>query len=265
MGIPFDMSSNEPWNNHKQADASGTPAKGAPESRFIDAKEMEQRETYESHYRRIYPLLTKGELDFRQVARETGLKERKIRDTLLHRMTGDDMIQLFGHKEGICYICASRMRGNLTDEPLCIPCIEAIGQAIQEVHRVQPTTPIITEASPISSVAPDPAPQRPVIPSEEMVPKEKYDAILKEVQRYRKKYGPLDETETDAKNATDGDDASAAQDAGHTMRDILAADDEPDADTNHVTLSPNDKPRASESAPSEPIRHFGFQRLRSKN
>lgn len=235
---------------------------------------MEQREIYENHYQRIYPLLTAGELDFNQVAKQAGLKERKIRDTLLSRLANDDMIQLFGHKEGICYVCASRMRGNFTKEPLCLQCIETIGKAILELYP--PGQPTATSASsspvpiPMKVVSPNPSLVNPLpgLPPEAMVPKVQFDAVFRELQRYRDKYGPLDSNTDDSYyEPTIEENASTPSQmpSGQAMRDILEADDETE-DINYITLSPNDMPKANDTTtPTEPIRHFGFQRLRIRN
>jgi hypothetical protein len=295
------MSSDEIWKNtYKPLDSPATSSKETGESRFCDAKAMEQREIYENHYQRIYPLLTAGELDFTQLAKQTGLKERKIRDTLLSRLAHDDLIQLFGHKEGICYICASRMRGNFTHEPLCIPCIETIGQAIIELYPAQqnmistvaiPQITVPSNSTPSSDSNSNVLPAMPLetpappFPQEEMVSKTLFDAAQRELQRYRDKYGPLDDDLLDDDEADHIDllddpsnqlgELSTQEEEtspeppkstfGQTMRDILEAEDDSDelAEINHVTISPNDLPKTNDAtSQTEPIRHFGFQRLK---
>jgi hypothetical protein len=264
------MSNEDFRSNSKSSDAQQGNQPGNGSSRFEDVKEQEQQAQYNKHYQLIAPLLDKGCLDFKLIARETGLKERKIRDTLLSRLTTGDMIQLFGYKEGICYICGTRMRGNFTQEPLCLLCVEVIGSKIKDLYppEVQETLPL---------------PSREISPREEGIPgvsKEQFEALLSEVHRYRDKYGPIEPPveepplltirhepacsaeEQETETAEEAESAETTQDAPSCdVFELLHIDE----NSEEAVGAQEKMPSATQSASGEPIRHFGFQRLKSRN
>lgn len=259
------MSSEDNRPNFKSTEALPPSETGGNSSRFEDIKAQEQQEQYNKHYQRMLSLLNEGLLDFKLIAKETGLKERKVRDTLLSRLTSSDMIQLFGHKEGICYICGTRMRGNFTQEPLCLLCIETIGSKVKELYP-----PEVKAAAPAPSREISTTETPAAISSIETVPKEEFEAILNEVHRYRDKYGPMDSPPPeDTPDSSMQDMDLEAENTKPPEAKIPSADAfeilhiEEGTDDSEETLSQD--PKANQSSPSEPIRHFGFQRLKSRN
>ena len=54
----------------------------------------EEKELYSTFYERIHPVMRDGQLDYAFVSEFTGLKERKIREVLQYRLTGE-VLQLF--------------------------------------------------------------------------------------------------------------------------------------------------------------------------
>lgn len=224
-------------------------------SSSVHSADVEEQERYAACYDRIYPLLREGQFDFAAVAKQAEIKERKVREILLFRLTPGDMMQLIGRKEGICYLCATRLRGIHNKEPLCLLCLKNITAAVEKVYSSEPPTsplaaPISTEL--ISNT------------DEDMVPRSQYEAVLQEVNRYRDKYGPL-EMPSEAPSPMLQEDAAAlcaaspseSQESEDPLLNVLGISDSEEPE------EPN--PLQHTDASSKPIRHYGFQRVRSRH
>jgi hypothetical protein len=151
-----------------------------------DPRELAERKKYHALYNRIYPMLLKSTFDFAEVADVAGLKQRRMRDALLFRMALGEVVQLFGHKPGSCYLCGTSIRGFYRQEPFCIFCLRSIDVAIsslypteaelklaapksskQKNHKKQPTVSILDDllacGVPLMAVTGDPVHTRPEV------------------------------------------------------------------------------------------------------
>lgn len=251
----------------------------------LGKKAAEDKEHYNYYYNRIYPLVKEGKIDFHKVAEKTGYKERRVRETLLFRLTTGEVLQLFGKKDGFCYICSRRMPGVGNKEPMCLSCLQSVDTAIQELHlsgltlesqakpnRSQRTeeehaadfkTLHIPKEEPAKPAQAHPSENR---PSADWVPRAQYEAAVRELDRYKTHYGPMQPVEEPA----------VAEDESVQATPEAAAAPEPVVNDDFLKiLSMDDKdlPPDSQdltdladalSGNHEPIRHFGFQRLKVK-
>jgi hypothetical protein len=257
---------------------SGVPGQSS------ERKNEEIRDQYNYYYNRIYPLLKEGKLDFVRIAEKAGFKERRVRETLLFRLTTGEVLQLFGKKDGVCYICSRRLFSSTTKEPMCLNCLQSLDTVIQELylgdlgeasvnrHNDTENTREFPEYEGDSEPF-EPAPElaEPLPAAGDWVPREQYESLVEELNAYRQKYGPL-EVSRRAKDSESPSDTSSPLDvftdapaaasptvpAGvDTFLDILKL---PDRD---IPLDPAAMKDIANMAANEPIRHFGFQRMRA--
>jgi hypothetical protein len=258
---------------------SGVPGQSS------ERKNEEIRDQYNYYYNRIYPLLKEGKLDFVRIAEKAGFKERRVRETLLFRLTTGEVLQLFGKKDGVCYICSRRLFSATTKEPMCLNCLQSLDTVIQELyladlgeasanrHNDTEKTREFPEYE-VESEPFEPVPElaEPLPAAGDWVPREQYEILIEELNAYRQKYGPLEvptrakdpdslpgtgspplDVFTDVPAAT----ASPAPAGVDTFLDILKL---PDRD---IPLDPAAMKDIASLTANEPIRHFGFQRMRA--
>lgn len=260
--------------------------------RTVDQKSEEIREQYNYYYNRIYPLLKEGKIDFHKVAEKTGYKERRIRETMLFRLTTGEVMQLFGKKDGYCYICSCRLFSVNTKEPMCLSCLQTLDTAIQELHIAGLDAPAVNRPPRAEKCegeqAEDTAPvfQIPGFDATETVaeetvpdwvPREQYEALAQEVKAYRTMYGPLpmqtaapvavEELSLQVKPAGSGLDAPQAAVSSDATADAPA---KPDAVLDILSLPDQPLDQAamqdiSRIVGDAPIRHFGFQRMKARS
>jgi hypothetical protein len=218
-----------------------------------------EQERYTDCYNRILPLIRARQLDFGLVAKQAGMKERRVREVLLYRLMPGDMVQLLGRKEGICYLCFTRMHGLTNKEPLCLLCLRNITTAVEQVYAQGLTN----QALPPEEF---PAPPSSPIPVN-TVPWEQYEAVLQEVNQYRDKYGPLLPAHEEALEATLSLDDAPAEPAT-TPEQPVASDNQTDPLLSLLGMDDSDE-FTTETPPANgndaPIRHFGFQRIRARH
>jgi hypothetical protein len=243
-------------------------------------------EQYHYYYDRIYPLLKEGKLDFPRIALKTDLKERRIRETLLFRLTSGEVMQLFGRKNGFCYICGYKTHSPSNKEPVCLSCLKCLDTAIQEIHiaeiveqqKSQNTfeVPAITDLPHLLEPQDGEFQQSPPEPVNiEMITKTEYEQAAQELERYRKIFGPLPSIES----------AVSLEPVAETIAVVESAESEPEVSEPTPEVMENNEVLEYESeidplfkmlkmddrdVPSEvsvadlfssaPIRHFGFHR-----
>jgi hypothetical protein len=202
----------------------------------------------------------------------------------LFRLTTGEVLQLFGKKDGVCYICSRRLFSATTKEPMCLNCLQALDTVIQELyladlgdasaHRYNDTEkpgefPEYERDGEPFEQAPELV--EPLPATGDWVPREQYEALVTEVNAYRQKYGPL-ETPTklmssepfpgagsplDDSFAPESLASSSAPASVAAFLDILKL---PDRD---IPLDPAAMKELANLATNEPLRHFGFQRMRA--
>ena len=214
------------------------------------------KEQYNYFYNRLYPLLRDGKIDFAQVASRTGFKERKIRETLMFRLTAGEVRQLFGKKDDQCYLCSTAMSGS--KEPLCLPCLQALDTCVHEIHLHAPSVP------PKSREEGHPEPQS---SQSDAVPRSEYEALKRELSQYKSGGGGSEPSDIDQQIAERMHNPSAnrarykAISPQHTAESVL----------NILKLDGDDLPmedidfEEAIQARNVPIRQFGFQRLKSRH
>lgn len=234
-------------------------------------------EQYQYYYDRIYPLLKEGRLDFHRIAEKANLKERRVRETLLFRLGSGEVMQLFGGKDGYCFTCDCRIQSAAIKEPLCIGCLRLIDKVIQE------TSASVQEKTPMPQ---DPANKVPFMETaslmEETVPRALYEQALQELERYRERYGPIPQVESqDFLPSIPPDEETDAESRAvdPVLEDSTETKHPDEPEQSELTLSfPDDDPffemlaledekviaEISEAFlfSKDPIRHFGFQRMK---
>lgn len=250
-------------------------------SRYKDTKETRIREQYELFYRQIFPILEKNTMNFKNIAEQTKLKERRIRETLLYRLIPDNSIQLIGYTAGYCYVCSNSMQSSTAQEPLCLSCLESIHGAIQNLYpsksdisggadnpisgtgitsaldsdRIAKTLDSILEATSDGLETSNYPPN-----TEKRT--DTYESLLNEVKIYREKYGPLDaETLAEGQTSqplklhlvTDDENTSEARDTVQPLPVIEGYPHEDSVEAEVALMAANGT-----------LRHYGFQRIKPR-
>lgn len=94
----------------------------------------EERELYAGFYERLYEYFHKGRIDFSYLADRLGLRERRIRECLMFRLSSGEVMQLFGLKKGVCFVCETRLFSRETPEPVCLRCLNAFEKLLEEQY-----------------------------------------------------------------------------------------------------------------------------------
>jgi hypothetical protein len=142
----------------------------------------EEQARYTHFYNQLYPRLKDTQFDFHQVADKTGFKERRIREILLYRLSSGEIMQLFGRRVGVCYICHSKMETR--KEPVCLRCLQSLDIAIKELY---PEPFVLVDTSDLTQPLAMLEGYKPEILS---IPRQEYEQLLHENQYYRNLYGP---------------------------------------------------------------------------
>lgn len=263
----FTMANEDRLKKDGQTDAGSTSAADATQ------------EQYNYFYDRIYPLLKEGKLDFPRIAAKSGYKERRIRETLLFRLTSGEVIQLFGRKDGFCYICGYKTHSHANKEPVCLTCLKSLDNVIQEIHSAEisqraeklakspvPEELPLPEIEPFEEIVVEPRAEE-----MEMVPRAAYNALLKQLDQYQVKYGPLPSIVSGEMPSGEAQLAEVTSAASSIEPDAETLEIVPEVDPLLKMLKLNDQdvqvePIESDALPelfgSGPIRHFGFQRVK---
>lgn len=234
---------------------------------------------YTRHYSQINPLLQGGKLDFRRISERAGLKERKVREVILFRLLPDNMVQLLGRKEGVCFICSKKFQETGFQEPLCLTCLGMISMTIGELY------PDGWESNDLSSAASAPAPPKAAgttesaEPTEPMIPWGQYETALQEINQYRDQYGVLESARDKAETEVAIDAPQDAMESAPAFTEMNPSEPasegipletvtrhEAPNDVLHL-LNLDDSPEddfAFAETFHEPIRHFGFQRSKPR-
>ncbi len=281
----------------------------SPENRQASKQIDAEKEQYNYYYNRIYPLLKDGRIDFELVAYKTKQKERRIRETLMFRLTSGEVLQLFGRREGFCYVCSERLSTATNKEPICLACLQGIDTAIQES---QPQEAVTSKS--LADLIFDPARNGDELPGtrsstpaltpfignkdvkaienepplcingRNFVPAEQYQAVLNELNRYRAAYDQQlnlsGQTLPDTENLSKTEETTTADQASSVLPPsaeeietlLGSTEEQPEPDVNFLgilSLDDQELPWDSESALNEllsnqPIRQFGFLRLKSR-
>lgn len=287
------MAFDEARKTHRSLDISTDVLPPGEARRPLNRRAEEEKELYNYYYNRIYPLLKEGKLDFPHLAYKTGYKERRIRETLLFRLTTGEVMQLFGRKEDFCYICSRRMM-SANKEPMCLSCLQALDEAIQDLQKVinSATSPLLAKQTTLEQEA-----AFQTLHGEEdfqdTVPRAEYEALKAQVARYQEKFGPLPEfspepsllsradtltsptgehgvtaeepieasplqSTTEAPDTEGNPEESATAEHDDTLLQLLYMNDQ------DVPVDSADLPPLDDLVTHEPIRHFGFQRLKPR-
>lgn len=232
------------------------------------------KEQYSYYYNRLYPLLKEGRIDFALVAHRTGFKERKVRETILFRLTAGEVKQLFGKRDGCCYLCDLTFQMS-AKEPLCLSCLQSIDTAVQELQLEQlseqhPHPPEDGEGAPDAAEIVSDRPEAAASPGgqdlPDMIPRAQYEALWHELQNYRRMAGqPVQDFQAFAASVQYGavhpvsDMAVGIPGAGNAdgvLGILNMAEGEVAYDDVEIPASPTQL--------QVPLRHFGFQRLKSR-
>jgi hypothetical protein len=260
-----------------------------------DPLDPEEKGKYNALYNRLYPALKMGTLNFPEMAEKTGFKERRIRETLLFRLSSGEVMQLFGLRIGICYFCGVQVQNR--KEPLCIPCLEKIEIASQAEPEskaidepVNPETETVSTSTPVSN-APTAATKTITIAEGDMlVHRREYEQMIQELLQYRALYGPLSDTisvvqrpemphslvaevlaEPWLEDSPHGAEQRAGQQSAADIVPETSARSSPSDPLNtlnftldELTEAPDDNLSKSDES-DEPLsyKHYGFQRISS--
>ena len=66
------------------------------------------------------------------MAERLGLRERRVRECMLFRLSSGAVMQLFGLRKGFCFVCEGRLFTPETPEPVCLRCLNAIERVLEE-------------------------------------------------------------------------------------------------------------------------------------
>lgn len=256
-------SSNDRWNS-PDSNSPQPALNGSVSALQADSKDAGEDKRYAEYYERIYPLLRQGQLNFEKISAQAGMKERRVREILLYRLMPGDMVQVMGRKEGICYLCSTRMHGLLNKEPLCLLCLKNITLAVDSIHTQESElhTPDSDAIEP-EQILPEPSPMG------NTVSLAQYEALLQELQQYRDKYGALPAPDEDAptRPIVEATYEKDCLDDLPTKPQPICADETSDPLLNllgmdNIAEPPTGIPVSDSNAP---IRHYGFQRIRPRH
>lgn len=252
-------------------------------------------EQYHDYYDRFYPLVKDNRLDFHRIAEKTRLKERRLREALLFRLSTGEVMQLFGCRAGFCYICECKMQDTSNKEPVCITCLKILDTAIQELYMADMARQQSSLGDPVTEATPfglaelhEEIQEEQAVPGfspaldfePEPTPGQEYEQLVSELKRYRKLFGPLPSLETpppphqepasiidplpEPEEVATVFTADSSEAPAKTVSDIeplleiLALDDR---DVPRESIDIGALPLLSK----EPVRHFGFERLKGGN
>jgi hypothetical protein len=252
---------------------------------------------YNYYYERIYPILKEGKLDFQRISTKTGLKERRVRETLLFRLTSGEVMQLFGRKDGFCYICGYKTHSPANKEPVCISCLKALDTAIQEVHMAEiaeyKKKQTVAAERPALAVLTENKTDEAAFQTQKASSFDYEQMMMKELDRYRQLFGPLPGQAPAIESATEldciddiillaGEDEESVELITEQLEEeTLVTADEPsptegtleyvvevDPLLKMLALDDRDVPfeglelQMSDLFSKVSIRHFGFQRMK---
>ncbi|HEY9746643.1 MAG TPA: hypothetical protein V6C99_10540 [Oculatellaceae cyanobacterium] len=290
------MVSEEIWQDGSREGERSLEALGAGKESVEKSQDSQfeaVQEHYGYYYGRILPLLERG-LDFARIAGKTGLKERRIRETLLFRLKNHEVPQLQGRQDGFCYICGYKTYPASVREPVCLKCLRAVYAAIQEIYalstKAEPyvlTLPEIGAPPPNSLLSIEgqesanaASPENEAVGS--MVPLSEFQQALEELNRYRALYGPLPTGEKMPEPAFEmrvspqepeflGPDTRLSEPDEISSENVSAFEEEEGADPFLQMLKLDDQevqPAGLDMMMSPQrliqghLRHFGFERLK---
>lgn len=100
---------------------------GKTTSSKADDRESWEKEQYACYYNYLFSLIQDERLDYAKVAKRSGLKEHRIEEVLTFRLKpARQNMQLFGYREGSCYVCSVKTHAGDPVEPVCLKCLQMI-------------------------------------------------------------------------------------------------------------------------------------------
>ena len=168
-----------------------------------DTREIWEKEQYACYYNYLFSLIKQERLYYEKVAKRSGLKEHRIEEALTFRLKPSRRnTQLFGYREGACYVCNGKMHAFGPMEPVCLKCLQMIEVACLEIEEdttlLKPSSEMATqkpteENSPLPLEVPLKAQESEPLPSSErqMVPITLLQAAQEELQHYKTYFGEL--------------------------------------------------------------------------
>jgi predicted DNA-binding ArsR family transcriptional regulator len=124
-------------NDELQKKILNAKARQQEQKPVIDPRETAERKKYHVVYSRIYAMLQQNTFDFAEVADVAGMKEGRLRETLLSRLALDNMVQPIGFNPGSCYLCGMQIRGYYREEPICQICLRILETAMASLYPSQ--------------------------------------------------------------------------------------------------------------------------------
>ncbi len=268
-----------------------------------DSREAWEKEQYACFYNVLFPLMKDEKLPYEKIAKRTNLKEHRIQEVLTFRLKPSSRtMQLFGHRQGYCYVCNNRLNSLTAKEPVCLKCLQAIESAYLEIETDMQLLeqPAEQEALnpidiPLSLQAfeaiplPNNSQQGPLEENHEA--NSELERLKAELEQYKKHFGALPGHHVSGETTTTITPDAPYSDVSTPMTTIPSTNEalpalspsEPEkqiADSNDTeqllkilelddrevaceVLEINDLINAMHPANHTPLRHFGFQRSKS--
>lgn len=234
----------------------------------------EEKELYAGFYERIYPAVQSILVDYAELAHRSGLKERRIREVLLYRLSGE-VPQLFGCEKGICYVCREGLYRRETTEPICLACLQKIDRAMEDSGLYQA---ILAGKKPTDEEKHFPETRQPDLPDEftedgtmEMIPRAEYDRLVRELDLCKQTIVELGGTlPTGMAHEITWIETSTPEESNlrQTSEPVIPLEAEflsiLDLPDNEIPTEWMDGVTPPEVRSIEGLRHYGFKRLKGR-
>ena len=108
-------------------------------------------ERFDWYYDRLHACLIEDSLNFKTSGDLSALSGRRIQEAVLYRLKIMPQNQLYGRRDGYCFVCQKPHENFLCREPICFNCLERIYQAgigqdiLTETFSLTSGKPVVTE------------------------------------------------------------------------------------------------------------------------
>lgn len=225
----------------------------------------DEKDLYQNLYNRIYPNV-KTETDFGDLSKLTNLNRRKLRQALLFRLGSGEVMQLFGLRKGVCFVCDGRLSFDNTMEPFCLKCLQKVDQYFQKLplrqrHKNSRNSDHGFETNgSLTQRAEEEEPEAPIS-------QEEYTQLVEELQHY-KNIAKEETLSSDELSDVSLNESPAATDTTSDDIEELLALSEADAtgidDIEKRFGISEDLQKLIEASNDEPLRHYGFKRIKQR-
>ncbi len=226
----------------------------------------EERGMYDFYYQKITPRLR--ELNFRYIARQTSLDEKRLEQALEYRLGGDESGDV-SLKRSVCNVCGKRQDNLESPEPICVKCLDLVLKLIERDERAfinaEQRDERVVLGPPEVDVLQYPASQgrmTHISPAQclgETVSRALYEEALQKLAMYEESFGPLPSV-GGAENADDSTLRSLLSSSKESEEVLMILDQKDEEivlnkdemqtlNTAHLYLKENKR------------RHYGFKRI----